>query len=137
MQLSRLGAIFVTQCRVQLCSRRKNHLASPSSLWHSMKRRYASNGLDAADAMLMGREPGGSSSWQAKPAVAEAHSCPPVPPPKPKQLAKYCKQCGGRVELSLRESGTRWRHVCADCGYIDYYNVGVGKKKLVTSMISY
>ncbi|KAG2492456.1 hypothetical protein HYH03_009397 [Edaphochlamys debaryana] len=38
--------------------------------------------------------------------------------------AKFCRMCGGRLELSTPPEGKEWRHVCQnpDCGYIDYQN---------------
>ena len=39
-----------------------------------------------------------------------------------KMQAKFCKQCGGNISLSIPEGDQEWRHVCTNCGFIDYYN---------------
>eukprot|EP00887_Chlorella_sp_A99_P005470 scaffold1.g5470.t1 len=53
---------------------------------------------------------------------ADAASSLEAPPPKPRQQAKFCRSCGGGVDLVLAEGGTRWRHHCQACGEIEYYN---------------
>ncbi|PRW58187.1 nudix hydrolase chloroplastic-like [Chlorella sorokiniana] len=42
------------------------------------------------------------------------------PPPKPKQQFKFCRMCGGALELVLPDGN--WRHVCTQCQYVDYQN---------------
>mmetsp|Transcript_904 Transcript_904/g.2773 ORF Transcript_904/g.2773 Transcript_904/m.2773 type:complete len:292 (-) Transcript_904:501-1376(-) len=43
-------------------------------------------------------------------------------PPKPKQLAKFCRVCGGPVQLAIPEGDDHWRHVCQACGAVEFYN---------------
>ncbi len=43
-------------------------------------------------------------------------------PPKPQQVANFCRQCSGRMELVLPEKDHLWRHVCSSCAYVDYQN---------------
>ena len=44
------------------------------------------------------------------------------PPPKPQQVSNFCRLCGAALHLVLAEGGTRWRHACTSCTYIDYFN---------------
>ena len=41
---------------------------------------------------------------------------------KPRQIAKFCSSCGGKIELAVPGDETEWRHVCMDCHAITYYN---------------
>ncbi len=41
---------------------------------------------------------------------------------KPRQIAKFCSSCGGKIELAIPEDETEWRHVCTECQTITYYN---------------
>lgn len=41
---------------------------------------------------------------------------------KPRQIAKFCSSCGGKIELAIPPGETEWRHVCGDCQTVTYYN---------------
>lgn len=35
---------------------------------------------------------------------------------------RFCKRCGGAMELAVPEGEDELRHVCYDCGFVDYHN---------------
>lgn len=41
---------------------------------------------------------------------------------KPKQIANFCRMCGGKLDMRIPDGDDHWRHCCADCGYIDFFN---------------
>ena len=51
--------------------------------------------------------------WPAA-AAGEGGPAGTEPPPKPKQQFKYCRMCGGPLELVLPDGN--WRHVCTQVG---------------------
>ncbi|EIE26158.1 hypothetical protein COCSUDRAFT_40300 [Coccomyxa subellipsoidea C-169] len=38
------------------------------------------------------------------------------------QLSNFCKKCGGRIAMMVPPGENEERHVCSDCGYVDYCN---------------
>ncbi len=69
-----------------------------------------------------GIEPGyRSSSLSARAHQGNASSAPqPQKPEKSKD--QYCRMCGTQMELAIPKGEAAWRHVCSNCGYIDYFN---------------
>ncbi|GIL56244.1 hypothetical protein Vafri_11679 [Volvox africanus] len=45
------------------------------------------------------------------------------PPPWMQKIkANFCRVCGGRLAVSKPSGDKEWRHVCSNCGYVDYHN---------------
>eukprot|EP00951_Prasinocladus_malaysianus_P043812 scaffold553535_cov42-Prasinocladus_malaysianus.AAC.1 len=68
-------------------------------------------------------EVSGQKSGQAAASSARPPSSSGSEEPTPAfvQMSQFCRKCGGQMDL-FEESKDTWRHMCADCGYIDYFN---------------
>ncbi len=42
--------------------------------------------------------------------------------PSMPQLSNFCRKCGGKIAMMVPPGENEERHVCSDCGYVDYYN---------------
>ncbi|DBA71055.1 TPA: hypothetical protein ACH3X2_011478 [Trebouxia sp. C0005] len=49
-------------------------------------------------------------------------SSAPVPQKPEKTKDQYCRMCGTQMELAIPKGEAAWRHMCSNCGYIDYLN---------------
>ena len=49
-------------------------------------------------------------------------SSAPLPQKPDKTKDQYCRMCGTQMELAIPKGEAAWRHMCSDCGYIDYVN---------------
>ena len=89
--------------------------------------------------LLAGRSSPGAAHWGAAAAAAPGSPAgrlqqpmasaaaqlgggPAEPPPKPQQQFRFCRMCGGALQLVLPQGDHRWRHVCESCAFTDYQN---------------
>jgi len=49
-------------------------------------------------------------------------SSAPLPQKPDKTKDQYCRMCGTQMELAIPKGEAAWRHMCSNCGYIDYLN---------------
>ncbi len=49
-------------------------------------------------------------------------SSAPLPQKPDKTKDQYCRMCGTQMELAIPKGEAAWRHMCSNCGYIDYFN---------------
>ncbi len=49
-------------------------------------------------------------------------SSAPLPQKPEKTKDQYCRMCGTQMELAIPKGEAAWRHMCSNCGYIDYFN---------------
>jgi ribosomal protein S27AE len=49
-------------------------------------------------------------------------SSTPLPQKPEKTKDQYCRMCGTQMELAIPKGEAAWRHMCSNCGYIDYLN---------------
>jgi Nudix N-terminal len=112
LRIAMCGARGVQRCCHLRCS---SSGSSGSSSSHPMP-----DGLTvSASAASPPPPPTPASRLQQQP--HQPASAPP-PPPRLSQNCRFCRSCGGSMHIVQPEGDKAWRHVCKECGYIDYVN---------------
>ena len=68
-----------------------------------------------------GSEPGFRACSLAHEAKGNASTKPL--PKKPENIRdQFCRMCGTQMQMQIPKGESVWRHMCGNCGYIDYLN---------------
>lgn len=97
-------------------------LVPPRMKTHPSFRATSARPNQRALGMYGGAEPGLRSSSVASYAEQGTASSAPLPQKPEKTRHQFCRMCGTKMELAIPQGEASWRHMCGNCGYIDYFN---------------
>ena len=103
--------VFVrARCVLPLARRQLTTQPMQSQLSHRSASIYqGNNGGFRSSSIAACAQPGNASSA-------------PLPQKPEKTKDQYCRMCGTQMELAIPKGEAAWRHMCSNCGYIDYFN---------------